>query len=193
MNETSTAEDVRVTNPPPYVLKTTAPSVVATGVASGGVVGGTVTVVAPGTVEARMAEERMDETTAARELDSCWALLCAGVEAVEEEVVVALLSCLFRARCTSLLAMTGFSEWTCSMAARSLLNTPSWNLGDKACRTECRAAGLTLLRRDWNESQLTRASSSFGVCEWASEPNVLSNKVVKTNALLRPIMMAKAR
>jgi len=46
------ADDVRVTRPPPKVLKTTAPALVSTAVAEGGAVGGTVTVVAPGTVEA---------------------------------------------------------------------------------------------------------------------------------------------
>jgi len=52
VKKTFNADDVKVTRPPPYVLYTTAPSVVATGVAEGGVVGGTVTVVAAGTVEA---------------------------------------------------------------------------------------------------------------------------------------------
>lgn len=107
---TPTAEEVRVTTPPPSVLNTTAPSVVAMAVAEGGVVGGTVTVVAAGTVDAKMAEDRMEDTLAARELDSDSTLLCAGVDAVDEAVVVELLSCLFLARCTSLLAITGFSE-----------------------------------------------------------------------------------
>lgn len=49
---TLNADDVNVTNPPPKVLNTTAPSLVSTGVAEGGAVGGTVTVVAPGTVDA---------------------------------------------------------------------------------------------------------------------------------------------
>lgn len=123
---TLNADDVRVTRPPPNVLKTTAPSLVPTGVADGGAVGASVTVVAAGTVEARIAEDRMDDTLAARELDSdATLLLSAGVEVIVDEVVVALLSCLFFARCTSLLAMIGFSEWTCSIAARSLLKTPS--------------------------------------------------------------------
>lgn len=131
MKCTLNADDVRVTKPPPNVLNTTAPLLVSTGVAEGGVVGGTVTVVAAGTVDAKIAEERMEETLAARELDSDSALLCAGVDAVEEVVVVVeLLACLFFAKCTSLLAMIGLSEWTCSMAARSLLKTPSWNLGE---------------------------------------------------------------
>ena len=113
---TLNAEDVNVTRPPPKVLNTTAPSVVSTAVADGGAVGGTVTVVAPGTVDAKMAEERMEDTLAARELDSDATLLSAGVEAV---VVVELLACLFFARWTSLLAMIGFSEWTCSGVAYS--------------------------------------------------------------------------
>jgi hypothetical protein len=96
---TSTADEVSVTRPPPTVLNTTAPLSVATGVAEGGAVGATVMVVAAGTVEARMADERMEETLAARELDSESALLWAGVDAVEEEVVVVeLLACLFFAR-----------------------------------------------------------------------------------------------
>jgi len=106
---TFNADDVRVTRPPPSVLKTTAPSVVATGTADGGAVGGTVTVVAAGTVEAKMAEERMEDTLAARELDSDATLLSAELEAVVD-VVVELLACLFFARWTSLLAMIGFSE-----------------------------------------------------------------------------------
>lgn len=72
---TPTADDVSVTRPPPTVLKTTAPSVVATAVAEAGAAGATVTVVAPGTVEARMAEERMEDTLAALELDCSSALL----------------------------------------------------------------------------------------------------------------------
>jgi len=114
VKDTSNADDVKVTRPPPNVLNTTAPSLVSTGVAEGGAVGGTVTVVAAGTVDAKMAEERIDDTLAARELDSCAALdaalLCAGVEGVNVGVVVELLVCLFFARCTSLLAMTGLSE-----------------------------------------------------------------------------------
>ena len=110
MKCTLNADDVRVTRPPPNVLKTTAPSLVSTGVADGGAVGGTVTVVAAGTVEAKIAEERIEDTLAARELDSETTLLSAGVEGVTDAVVVALLSCLFFARCTSLLAMIGFSE-----------------------------------------------------------------------------------
>jgi len=119
------ADDVKVTRPPPNVLNTTAPLLVSTAVADGGVVGGTVTVVAAGTVDAKIAEERMDDTLAARELDSDAALLCAGVEGVTEAEVVELLVCLFFAKCTSLLAITGFSEGACSSAARSLLKTPS--------------------------------------------------------------------
>jgi hypothetical protein len=122
---TSSADDVNVTRPPPTVLNTTAPPPVETGVADSGACGGTVTVVAAGTVDAKMADDRIDDTLAARELDSDTALLCAGVEGVIDAVVVELLVCLFFARCTSLLAMIGFSEWTCSTAARSLLNTPS--------------------------------------------------------------------
>lgn len=56
-------------------------------------------VVAPGTVDARISEERMEDMEAASELDD-----------EEVRVVVELLSCLFFARCTNLLAMTGFSE-----------------------------------------------------------------------------------
>jgi len=113
VNRTPTAEDVRVTMPPPNVLKTIAPFVVATAVAEAGVEGATVIVVAPGTVEARTSEERIEEIEAACELDCDSAELSAGVEAVElgvVEVTVELLACLFFARCTSLLAMTGFSE-----------------------------------------------------------------------------------
>ena len=187
MKRTPTAEDVKVTNPPPNVLKTTAPSVVSTAVAEAGAAGATVTVVAAGTVEAKMAEERMEETLAALELDAASALLWAGVEAVDEVVVVELLSCLFFARCTSLLAMTGFSEWTCSIAARSLLNTPSWNLGDSECKTECRAAGSTVSSRTWKASQLTNDLSSSSVC--LGEPKEPKSKLLKTSALQKPTMM----
>jgi len=50
------------------------------------------------------------------------------VVVVVEEVVVVELLCLF-AILSSLLATAGFSEWTCSIAVRSLLNTPSLNFG----------------------------------------------------------------
>jgi NAD(P)H-dependent flavin oxidoreductase YrpB (nitropropane dioxygenase family) len=53
-------------------------------------------------------------------------------EAAWEVVVVVVveveLLCLF-AILSSLLATAGFSEWTCSIAVRSLLNTPSLNFG----------------------------------------------------------------
>jgi len=107
---TFNADDVRVTRPPPIVLKTTAPSLVSTAVAERGAVGATVTVVAAGTVDAKIAEERMEDTLAARELDSDATLLSAGLEVVVDDVVVELLACLFFARCTSLLAIIGFSE-----------------------------------------------------------------------------------
>lgn len=67
--------------------------------AEAGVDGGTVIVVAPGTVEARISEERMDDMEAASELDD-----------EEVLVVVELVACLFFARWTNLLAMMGFSE-----------------------------------------------------------------------------------
>lgn len=184
---TLNAEDVNVTRPPPKVLNTTAPSVVSTAVADGGAVGGTVTVVAPGTVDAKMAEERMEDTLAARELDSDAALLCAGVEGVEVAEVVELLACLFFARWTSLLAMMGLSEWTCSMAARSLLKTPSWNLGDNECRTECSAAGSTESSNEEKASQSCSDRSSAGLND--GELNAPSSRLLKTNALRRAIML----
>lgn len=82
-----------------------------------------------------MALLRAELTDSARELDADSELeraeLWAGVLGVGVvEVVVALLPlCLF-AMCTSLDAIRGFSEWTCSIADRSLLKTPSLNLGD---------------------------------------------------------------
>ena len=186
MKCTFNADDVRVTRPPPTVLKTTAPSVVATGVADGGALGGTVTVVAAGTVDAKMADERMEDTLAARELDSDATLLSAGVDAVVE-VVVELLACLFLARWTSLLAIIGFSEWTCSMAARSLLNTPSWNFGDSECRTEWSAAGSMASSSDEKASQLYNEDPSAG--GFAGELMAPSSRVLKTRALRRPSML----
>ena len=69
VNLTPTEDDVNVTKPPPMVLKTTAPLVVATAVAEVGAEGATTTVVAPGTVDARMAEDKTEEILAATELD----------------------------------------------------------------------------------------------------------------------------
>jgi len=129
----------------------------------------------------------MDDTLAARELESDAALLCAGVEGVTEALVVELLACLFFAKCTSLLAMIGLSEWTCSIAARSLLKTPSWNVGDSECSTECSAAGSTESSSDENASQLCSDRSSTGLC--GGELSAPSNRLLKTNAFRRPIML----
>jgi len=130
----------------------------------------------------------MDDTLAARELESDAALLCAGVEGVTEALVVELLSCLFFAKCTSLLAMMGLSEWTCSIAARSLLKTPSWNLGDSECSTECSVAGSTESSNDENASQLCRDLSCAGP-SCAGVLRAPSNRLLKTNAFRRPIML----
>jgi len=69
VKETPMAEEVNVTRPPPKVLKMTAPFEVETSVAEAGVEGATITVVAAGTVSAKMAEDSMEETLAALELD----------------------------------------------------------------------------------------------------------------------------
>lgn len=131
----------------------------------------------------------MEDTLAARELDSAIALLCAGVEGVTEAEVVVLLVCLLCAKCTSLLAMIGFSEWTCSMAARSLLKTPSWNFGDSACRTECRADGSTASSNDENASQLINELSSVDFL--SVDPKAPSSRELKTNALRKPIILVR--
>ena len=104
-----TVDEATVTSPPPELLNTTLPLVVATGVAPLGVVGATTCDVGGSLEDAVIFEAA--------------------------EVVVLLLPPRF-ANLIRLLASAGFSEWRCSMAERSLLNTPSWNLGEMKCRTE---------------------------------------------------------
>jgi hypothetical protein len=130
---------VSVTRPPPNVLNITAPLLVATGVAEFGVVGATRMVVGGGTVDAYMALLNAELTEAALELDSDIELdsaeLCAGVLGVGVVLVVVALELLcLLAIWTSLEAIRGLSEWTCSMAERSLLKTPSLNFGAREWR-----------------------------------------------------------
>lgn len=106
---TPTALDVNVTSPPPYVLYTIPPSTVAIAVASAGALGGTTIVVASGTVLAVICSDSSEL------MADCWFAA----------VVVVLELCRLMAMCTSFVATTGSSEWTCSRAERSLEKTPS--------------------------------------------------------------------
>lgn len=139
VKRTLTAEEVSVTTPPPTVLYTTAPDPVEIGVADSGLVGATSTEVGDGRVVAVISEDSAEEmaelTDAATELDCSAELDSSGVVAEEVVVVTVLFDPCLLAICTSLLAITGFSECTCSIAVRSLLKMPSLNLGDNACNT----------------------------------------------------------
>jgi hypothetical protein len=137
VKETSTLREVSVTSPPPIVLKTTPPSTVVTGVASGGVVGATAMVVGSGVVEAVMSSLRAEEMDASwvgsgvgveeeevvgwgggvEEVVGCWVVVgCWLVVVLVVESGTVPLSCLLRARWTSFVAITGAVEWTCSIA-----------------------------------------------------------------------------
>src|SRR5438045_5247768 len=113
-------DEATVTSPPPELLYTTAPVWVATAVAPLGVVGARATLVGGGTVDAVKADD-----AAANALETAALLAAAG--RLLDLVVVVLLWRLARDR--RLVASSGFSEWTCSSALRSLLNTPCLNLG----------------------------------------------------------------
>lgn len=188
--------EVSVTRPPPYVLNITAPLVVATGVAEFGVVGATRMVVGAGTVDAWMALLNTELTEAALELDSdaelACAELCAGVLGVGVgvvlEVVALELLCLL-AIWTSLEAMKGFSEWTCSMAERSLLKTPSLNLGASECRAWCMASLSMESRSALNSSQSIAAALLFRVCWLAGDEKTQRKRVPSTRAFRRPNMV----
>ena len=158
---TPSLEEVRVTRPPPYVLKMTALCVVAIGVADLGVVGATRMLVGEGTEDAKMALLNAELTDAALELDADSELesaeLCAGVLGLGEVMVVVA----FAADCrfaiwTSWEAICGFSEWTCSIAERSLLKMPSLNLGARACSAWWIALLSSESRSALNSSQLDR-------------------------------------
>jgi hypothetical protein len=190
---TPSALEVKVTSPPPYVLNITAFLVVAMAVADSGVVGPTRIVVGLGTVEAWMALLRAELTEAALELDSDCELeraeLCAGVLGVGVvEVVVALLPLCLLAIWTSLDATRGFSEWTCSMADRSLLKTPSLNLGDSECRAWWIASESMESRSLLNSSQSIMAPSCFD-CFVAGDEKALRKRVLSTRAFRRPNMV----
>ena len=57
------------------------------------------------------------------------------------------------ARANRLVASGGFSEWTCSIALRSLLKTPCWNLGASLWRMEWMELSSTFSTNLWNRSQ----------------------------------------
>jgi hypothetical protein len=59
---------------------------------------------------------------------------------------------------TRLLASRGFSEWTCSMALRSLLKMPCWNFGLRAWRMEWIRVSSRVSRSRWKTSQLAEES-----------------------------------
>lgn len=81
---TCSAELVTVTRPPPIVLNTTSPGLVATGVADAGVLGATRTVVAAGTVLAAMSEDRALEMDEAEDAEADTALTVVDDAAVVE-------------------------------------------------------------------------------------------------------------
>ena len=82
------------------------------------------------------------------------------LEAGETVVVVALLA-LF-ASSTRLVAKGGFSEWTCSMALRSLLKTPCLNLGASECRIACIESSSMFSISWWKRSQSVIVDSECG-------------------------------
>jgi hypothetical protein len=141
-----------------------------------------------------MALLRAELTEAARELDSETALdeaeLCAGVLGVGVVLAVVVLEPLCRlAIWTSLEAMKGFSEWTCSMAERSLLKTPSLNLGARECRAWCIASLSRDSRSELNSFQSTIATSVFRVCLVAGDERTARKRVLSTSAFRRPNMV----
>ena len=170
----------------------TAPSVVATAEADEGVVGATRMDVGEGTVDAKMALDRAEETDAALELDADSELdtaeLCAGVLGVSVVLAVEFEPlCLF-AMWTSLDAIIGFSEWTCSRAERSLLNTPSLNLGERECRAWWIASPSMESRSALNSSQSIIAAADF-VCLMEGEEHAARKRVLSTSTLCRPTMV----
>ena len=182
-----------MTSPPPYVLKTTAPLDVAIGVADGGVVGATRIVVGAGTVDAWIALDNADDTDDALELDADSELdsaeLCEGVLGVGVVLVVVALEplCLL-AIWTSFDAIMGFSEWTCSRAERSLLKTPSLNLGESECKAWWMAPSSMVSRRALNWSQSNTAALWF-FCLMAGEEKAARKRVLSTRAFCGPSMV----
>jgi hypothetical protein len=80
-----------------------------------------------------------------------------------EAVVVVVVVLVWRlARANRLVASGGFSEWTCSIALRSLLKTPCLNFGANLCRIEWMELSSTLSTNLWNRSQ--SATASAGCC-----------------------------
>ena len=120
VNETPTADEVLVTTPPPSVLKTTPPGTVETATSPGFVEGATSIVVGLGTVEAVIWDATASDTVAATgsTLVELGATAPPPAAVVPAASVVVPFVCRF-AIYTSLLAITGFVECTCSIAARS--------------------------------------------------------------------------
>ena len=82
------------------------------------------------------------------------------LEAGDFVVVVALLA-LF-ASSTRLVANGGSSEWTCSIALRSLLKTPCLNFGASECRIACIELSSTFSINWWKRSQSVIVDSDCG-------------------------------
>ena len=182
MKETPTADDVLVTTPPPTELKTTAPLTVAIAVSPGAVDGAIRMVVGAGTVDARIKDETASETVAAT--------VATVLGVVTEAAVVVPLVCLF-AIYTSLLARTGFVECTCSIAALSLLKTPSRNLGDRLCSTECRTLLSIESMMDDSLPQSTNESSLWcgaANTETAMNANNVSNRCSPSMLMVKRLL-----
>lgn len=106
------------------------------------------------------------------------------LDAGEARVVVVLL-CRF-ARERRLVASGGFSEWTCSIALRSLLKTPCLNLGANLWRMEWMELSSTLSTNLWNKSQ-SATESEYCVVGF---PRDVRSSVLSTRACRGKIIVA---
>lgn len=115
-------------------------------------------------------------------------LLCTAAILLDAgEVVVVVVVLVARlARAKRLVASGGFSEWTCSMALRSLLKTPCLNLGANLCRIEWIELSSTLSTNLWNRSQ--SATESAGC--WVGFAHA-ARRVLSTRASRGKIIVAR--
>jgi hypothetical protein len=107
------------------------------------------------------------------------------LDAGETEGVVVLLWRFARDR--RLVASGGFSEWTCSIALRSLLKTPCLNLGANLWRIEWMELSSTLSTNLWNRSQSATESQGGGV----GFPRDVRSRVPSTRACCGKIITAR--
>jgi hypothetical protein len=92
------------------------------------------------------------------------------------------------ARANRLVASGGFSEWTCSIALRSLLKTPCLNLGANWCRIEWMELSSTLSTSLWNRSQSAMASAG---CCLGFAPQAVRTRALSTRASRGKIIVAR--